>query len=282
MKSHIISLCNYMDLTTEPIVVELTRKELEGDVELELHNTRMLMKRTEEVAVVAERDTVELTLKSKSKKFNRSGLRLNAGMGLYNKELEKTLIGRRVGETYTVLLKNGEVTVTIESCHRTVIPELTDELVCSQKSLGAKTVEEYKARLAERFTTLYRDSYLEWYAVQLLDRWAEASQWAVDPAEEEKWIAGWSKREEEYSAFHDTYVQENYEGELAEMNRKDAMQSLHALLIDGFLSGRDYRCETLDTVTDKETLDSVRKRVIKPLTAYLSTKFQLKWEEENV
>lgn len=269
-----------MDLVTEPIITEVEMEELRGEMVRELQKLQYICKRHEAVDVVAAGDVVTLTLGSELKKMNRSGLALNVGTGLFSKELESTLPGKAVGETYTTQADGVSVTVTVDGCLRTVIPEISDELIRQQAIDGVETVEQYKKLLEKKTKDMYHGFYTEWFALQLLNDWCEKSEIAIDDEEFSEWRARWRQLQHERNEFHHTTLMESYPGQLEEMLCEDVTQLMRVALLDSYFQGLDYRTAEPD-VMDQEAVDRMQKRVLAPLINYLSPLVQLDWKEET-
>ena len=91
-------------------------------------------------------------------KFNKERVTVTLGRGLYNRDLENALIGRRAGETVSLTVQENDVSATILELKRKQAPEPTNEMV---EALQAKdmqqrlihTVAEYEAYVREEKTT---------------------------------------------------------------------------------------------------------------------------------
>ncbi len=99
-------------------------------------------------------DTLTLKTVSQLPKFNKEKVSVSIGRGLYDKGLEEALVGKQVGDSVSVLVKEQKVTATVLEMKRKVAPAPTDEMV---QALQAKdhqnklitTVAEYEAFVAE-------------------------------------------------------------------------------------------------------------------------------------
>lgn len=103
-------------------------------------------------------DTAVLKTASALPKFNKERVTVTLGRGLYNRDLENALIGRRAGESVSLTVQDNEVSAAILELKRKQAPEPTDEMV---EALQAKdmqnqsihTVAEYEAYVREEKTT---------------------------------------------------------------------------------------------------------------------------------
>lgn len=99
-------------------------------------------------------DTLTLKTVSELPKFNKEKVSVSIGRGLYDKGLEEALVGKQVGDSVSVLVKERNVTATVLEMKRKAAPMPTDEMV---QALQAKnhqnklitTVAEYEAFIAE-------------------------------------------------------------------------------------------------------------------------------------
>lgn len=96
--------------------------------ERDLMNFRRRFAYTEDAPEVAAQDTAVITCASKTPRFNREHLGVRVGLGLFSRELEDQLIGWRPGQTGAVTVKGEDVTVTVETVRREVLPEVDDAL----------------------------------------------------------------------------------------------------------------------------------------------------------
>ena len=97
----------------------------------------------------AQGDTAVLQTVSALPKFNKERVAVSLGRGLYNKELELALIGRRVGEQLRLTVQDCPVEVRLLELKRKQAPEPTDEMVAAleQKDLQGNpllTVAAYR------------------------------------------------------------------------------------------------------------------------------------------
>ena len=85
--------------------------------------------RKEEAAAVSEGDTVTVSCASELPRYNKKGMPVQIGKGLFNRELEQDMIGMGKGETKEFAVDGSKVTVTVDRIIHTVLPELSDEAV---------------------------------------------------------------------------------------------------------------------------------------------------------
>ncbi|MBQ7702895.1 MAG: hypothetical protein IJT40_00820 [Firmicutes bacterium] len=93
---------------------------------------------------VEDGDMIVLTCTSETPKFNKTGITVLVGKGLFSKELEEKLLGVKAGEPFSLTVDGVEVTGTVDRITRTVLPELNDENVAALGLDGVETVHDLK------------------------------------------------------------------------------------------------------------------------------------------
>ena len=280
MKSKLLLLASCDGLVTEPIVESLPLSEIYDNVERELGNLCMQCKQMQEVAVVAEGDTVCLRMESAAPKFNRSGLYLCVGAKLFDAELEAALPGKQVGEGFTARVGDATVLVHVEKCLHIVVPEPSDQLIAQQAIPGVATLEQFRSYTAQKYKALYRDAYLEYLADAYMEQWFDDSQWEMDPDEVELLYRDGKERYDAECAEHNSVMLESYPGELEEMLRNNALRYLQCILVKCQKEGMPTRTAGDWIVSDREKKE-IMQPVCAPLYAVISPQFTLNWEEEE-
>lgn len=125
MKSYINEL---IDFKTFDFPHEVKLSCPDEHIQKQLKHITRGHKETIEVTELQKGDIAVIDLESSLERFNRSGLTLAVGSGLFDKELEAALIGKKTGEEFTAAVKETPVKVTVKSGKRTVFPEPTDEM----------------------------------------------------------------------------------------------------------------------------------------------------------
>ena len=280
MRSKLLSLASCDGLVTEPIVESMPLSEIRDNVERDLGNLCMQCKQMQEVPVAAEGDTVCLRLSSAAPKFNRSGLYLCVGAKLFDAELEAALPGKQVGEEFAVCVGDEQVSVQIEKCLHTVIPEPSDALIAQQGIPGVATLSQYRSYTAQKYRAMYRDAYLEYLADMYMEQWFDASQWEIDSAELDVFSQEFKRRYDEECEMHNSQMLESYPGELEDMLRNDALRYLQCVLVKCQKEGTPTRSAEDWLVSDREKRE-IMQSVSAPLQAVISPQFTLNWEEEE-
>lgn len=137
-------------IPTEAELLELARKAIVRE--------QLVLAALPEGEAAQVGDTAVLKTVSDLPKFNKERVTVTLGRGLYNRDLENALIGRKVGEGVTITVQENEVSATVLELKRKQAPEPTDEMV---EELQAKdlhnqpihTVAEYEAYVREQKTS---------------------------------------------------------------------------------------------------------------------------------
>ena len=141
---------------------EIARKGLVKD--------RLVLTVLAEGESVRQGDTVALRTVSELPKFNKEKVTVNIGRGLYDRDLEAALEGRKAGESCEVTVKGKTVTATVLEISRKSAPEPTDEMAAAlcQKDMDGnpvRTVAEYEAYV-ERQKTMEALSTVNYYVME--------------------------------------------------------------------------------------------------------------------
>jgi hypothetical protein len=104
-----------------------------------------------------EGDTAVLRTESELPRFNKERVTVSLGRGLYSRELETALIGKKLGNTVELVIQDHPVRASILELKRRQIPEPTDEMVLQIHVKDAKgnelrTVADYEAYIRDTKT----------------------------------------------------------------------------------------------------------------------------------
>lgn len=102
---------------------------------------------------IREGDSVIFSAAGGTGKFNRPKLTVTVGQGLYSRDVEASMLGRRPGDSYDTPADGTPVHITIQEVRRKSVPEPTDEMAAAMGIEGVRTVAEYRAHLAGELTT---------------------------------------------------------------------------------------------------------------------------------
>lgn len=280
MRSKLISLADCSILINRPIIESLPISEITNNVERDLHSLCMQCKQTQAVRAVSSGDTVLLKLVSPMPKFHRNGLYVCVGANLFDAELEASLVGKTAGSTYDLCIDGQSVTVTVEKCLHTVIPEPSDEIIAQLELEGITTLEQYRLYTAQQHKAMYREYYLEYLASEYAEQWFDASTWEIDPNELETFFAAAKRQHELECEAHNSYFLENYPGQLNEMLQNDALRYLQALLALCQLFGDDPK-ELEPDLEHAYARKAAMERIWNYVAGFISPHFTLNWEEDT-
>ena len=153
MKSAINVLADYHDAPFERNVTVACPEEY---IQTQMKHLTRSFKKTGSVEKIEKGDVVVLALQSELAKFNRPMVPLTVGGRLFDAELEEQLVGRCVGETFTAMVQDKAVTVTVKQASRTIFPEPTDEMAAAYAEThegfeGVCTVNDYRNHVTEKY-----------------------------------------------------------------------------------------------------------------------------------
>lgn len=185
MKSFIGTLVDFREYEFER---EVTLSCPEEYIEKELKRITRANKTTEDVTFLAKGDVAVIDLESSLERYDRSGLTLAVGVGLFDKELETQLIGKAVGESFSVAVKDKAVKVTVVSGKRTVFPAPTDEAVkqyaVGKEDLdGIETVAQFREHIKQQYYDEKAQEVIFGTLNEIQDYVLTHSEWEFDPDE---------------------------------------------------------------------------------------------------
>ena len=88
--------------------------------------------------VIEKEDIVKICLNSELPKYNRT-VNVRVGDGLFDKELEDFLLGKKAGQSFCYIKNDVSVSCRIIKVERLVVPALTDRMASEQKIEGITT-----------------------------------------------------------------------------------------------------------------------------------------------
>lgn len=280
MKSKLVSLYDYKQISMEVEPVIVTTEDLDGEAANDMETLRRRHTCMADAEIVAKGDICTLALESTNPRYCKPSLPLNVGLGLFAPQLEEALIGQKMGASLEVEVGGDVVKATILSCKRNTVPEkVTDEMVTSLQLEGVSTVEEYRQYLHRWYLDFYHREYTTYYAYELLSEVCKESVWEMDEGEVEQCYQDWRKAEEEEQEFHQVKYLENYPGELEETRREGSLLYLQMALIDCQMRGMDAS-GVLPDARDRQAQDEMRQRVCQPLEKYLFDKVTIVYKED--
>lgn len=144
-KSKLIKLANFEDMEVEVdrLGIPMTEEKIETMLN-KIAKKNIIM---DEVDKVEKGDILILDLSSHEEKFNKKNLPVTVGIGLFNLEIEKELLGMKKAQSRLLNLNGTDIKVEVKSIKRRRIPEVTDELIEKMNINGVNTLEKYKELL---------------------------------------------------------------------------------------------------------------------------------------
>ena len=112
-----------------------------------------------EASDVIEGDMVTISCESEIPKYSKNGIVVPVGKGMFSKELEEQLIGKRVGQAFLASVEGKEVSVNIEKSIRTIPAELADEVVAGFGMEGIASVNDLKRYCIDKQLDKILDDY---------------------------------------------------------------------------------------------------------------------------
>lgn len=173
-KSKLISLCDYSDFDITGFLPEFIVDE--EKLAKDISRTKKSMASTVEGKVVCQDDMVQLCLKSELAKYNKDKVMVTVGKGIFSEELEDSLIGKELGETFTIHVEENDVTVTIQKITHYQLPELTEDKL---REIRRECVNRQIARLLDQ------EDNKDMASAMLCKYIADNSQFQLDSSEVE-------------------------------------------------------------------------------------------------
>ena len=148
IKTRAVKVCDYRSVDISEYAVGFTPDEEQYERDLARVLKRYGTK--QEAQIVEDGDTVTLICVSELPRYNKTGLPVIVGKGLFGKDIEDALVGMKKGETKTVFVDGKPVEITVSRIIHTVLPELTDENVASFGMDDISTVRELRRSLIKK------------------------------------------------------------------------------------------------------------------------------------
>ena len=163
VKSKVLELYELESIDFGDYVEPFSMEEEEMGAELTRERTRRST--MEEADRIALDDFVRLDLVSDVPKYQKNGLQLRIGKGLFDPVLEKAILGMAKGETQIVELPGVRAEVTVTDIRRRVLPPLTDEAVAAWGMEGIAGVQALKDSIWEKERAQYMEDMAKALAV---------------------------------------------------------------------------------------------------------------------
>lgn len=178
-------------------------------------------------------DTLTLHTVSELPKFNRERVTVSIGRGLYDKGLEDALVGKKVGDSCEVTVKDRPVSATVLEIRRKTTPEPTDEMVEALQEKDYKgniirTYAEYEAFICEG-KTLEAVGNINYYMMEMLIKDYPLAEYS----EEDVQVLGDLERE----MFHKLFLDEKGV-DLYQMPKEEMQEMWQCDSFDDFIAMR--------------------------------------------
>ena len=142
LESKITKSCSFDSIDISAFIVPLKADQARYEQDIKKFCRKFAVKVNADDA--AEDDMVTLSCESENPKFQKKSITLRLGLGLYSKELEEKICGMKVGEGRKIIIGEDEVSVTVLSSERQIIPPITDDLALKCADPDIKTAEDIK------------------------------------------------------------------------------------------------------------------------------------------
>ncbi|MCF0110985.1 MAG: FAD-dependent oxidoreductase [Erysipelotrichaceae bacterium] len=172
-------------------------------------------------------DIVTITVKGGVGRYNRENIRVTIGQNLYDYEAENKLVGKRTGETISVL-KDSEITITIHGIQTPVSKELTDEMVRALNNPAVTTLNQYYQMVKQEA----QQAELDLITYHVLSEIHEQTPTTETP---EEVIVRLGELEKEF--FDKLFAQQMGKGILS-MNEEELKKNLGVSTVDEFIASR--------------------------------------------
>ncbi len=201
LKSSAIRVKDYHEIDVSSFRIPLTLDE--EQYQKDLTNMKRRFAEVVDGEKVEKGDIVIFDAFSDNPRFNRNGITVRVGMGLYSKEIEARLIGMKVGEEGDAIVSDGKlpqkeemaadtgipcgipVHITVNKIRHEVLPEITDELAAKCGIPEIETAEDlYRYCKGMQFDEQLDEAANDAF-VYLNRQTAELSEMVLDPWEQD-------------------------------------------------------------------------------------------------
>lgn len=145
MESKILNVWDYWKVDISQFKQDFNVDEEAIDVEI--FNERNRKAQWSEGEAIQKSDIAECKLKSECKKYQKDNVTLVVGAGLFHKEIEDNIIGKKENERIIVQLADANLEVQVLTVKNKKLPDFTDEFVQALDRDGIRSVEDYRENL---------------------------------------------------------------------------------------------------------------------------------------
>lgn len=183
LKSQALEIYDYRQVDISQFLTGFTPDE--GQLKKDMDRWLRRYGKTVAAAKLESGDTAVLGCRSEKPRFNKSSVSVPVGKGLFDKELEKQMLGMTPGETRTLCTGNTQVEVTLLSASRVQLPALTDEAIAALSAGEVQSVNQLRilclGKQVEGF--LLEDENPDMASAYVWQEVAKKSQFSRDPEE---------------------------------------------------------------------------------------------------
>lgn len=142
LKSKALEIYDYRQVDISQFLTGFTpnEKQLEKDMNRWLRRYG----KTVSAEKLENDDSAMISCRSEVPRYNKPSVNVPVGKGLFDRELEKQMLGMTLGESRTLYTGETEVEVTLLSASRTVLPEKTDEAIAALGIEGVASLKELR------------------------------------------------------------------------------------------------------------------------------------------
>ncbi|MCR4673668.1 MAG: hypothetical protein K5675_01560 [Lachnospiraceae bacterium] len=251
MKSRLVKGVDYKYLTLPNMTIEITKEDIEHEIETTLKAERLSHRYFVEEEVVEKDSIVELS-------HNDGEIMVHVGYFYFDETVEHNLLGKKVGDE---ILVNGK-TEKVLSIKKRCLPDLDDDFAKSLMLEGVSTFSDYKTYLENYFLDFYHKEYVLYFAMEIFDLWQEESLWEIDNDEVEalflkyRGMYPWSEEDEESLVY-----------------QKEEFFSMFYMMLS---LGEEDECFSKISECEKMMM-----RAIEPIKAFIEDKVEFSWQKED-
>ena len=233
MKSKILKLKDYREIPFEKeIIITGIEEQIASDIR---HLVRKDKKRVEGEKI-EKGDVVLLNITSDNTKFNKKNLSLSVGAGLFDEDLETSIIGLEKSDGLAeITVGDSKVFVEIKSIVRNIFPELSDKHVVAwaeseEGDKSIRTADDFVKAMHKKHFDEQREDMLFSTVLTLMENVFEQSEWDFDEEEITKFYnLILSEVDEELAAEGKTWddlTEKDYNSFFGVSNKEETLRSI--------------------------------------------------------
>ncbi|RLK63463.1 hypothetical protein D3H64_04310 [Atopobacter sp. AH10] len=211
MKSKVLNSIDVTQLKIPEELLTLSRKDYSALLEEDLQKlSRQYSKDKErengEALVLGDVVSISASCDQEGApaKFNREKATIKLGKGFYDKAIENELIGKLVGESYSLTTGDFTVEVKILAAKFMDIQPVNDEMIQKEEINGVDTLEEYKRVMLNSFKE--NDDWNHIYdhiLPKISDQIFDQVKFDVDEEEMDQFVTEWVEADKEACTYEE-------------------------------------------------------------------------------